>query len=139
MTLLNDAERHFLNEHRIGRLATTGPAARPHVVPVGFRLNPDGQNISIGGHTLEGRGQERLYLRHLATNPRAALVVDDVQTTPTWAPRGVLVKGAVTIHEQGGETLGPGFGPRWIEISLDWVSSWGVDTHSFQPASPRRA
>jgi pyridoxamine 5'-phosphate oxidase family protein len=57
-------------------------------------------------------------------NPNAACVVDDLVTDPTWTPCGVTVKGPVQIHESGGEELGPGFGPRWIELAPHWVSSW---------------
>jgi pyridoxamine 5'-phosphate oxidase family protein len=139
VALLSNAERDYLNRHRLGRLATASATAQPHVVPVGYRLDPESDAFSIGQHSLEGRGQGRLYVRHIATNPRVALVVDDLQTTPTWLPSGVLVKGEATIHMEGGEGLGPGFGPHWVEIQPDWVSSWGVDTHAYTPATPRRA
>ncbi|MEV0669097.1 hypothetical protein [Mycobacterium sp. NPDC050441] len=60
-------------------------------------------------------------------------------TEPTWTPRGVSIKGPVTIHETGGESLGPGFGPRWIEITPHWVSSWGVNEAPFaEPVPPRK-
>jgi deazaflavin-dependent oxidoreductase (nitroreductase family) len=74
-------------------------------------------------------------------NPNAACVVDDLVTDPTWTPCGVTVtvKGPVQIHESGGEELGPGFGPRWIELAPHWVSSWGIDADPFAaPTPPRR-
>ena len=35
----------------------------------------------------------------------------------------MTVKGPVRIHETGGESLGPGFGPRWMELGPNWVAS----------------
>jgi pyridoxamine 5'-phosphate oxidase family protein len=137
MSLLSDQEIDYLRSHRLGRLATTGPAARPHVVPVGYRLEDD--VLKIGGHDLEGRGQNRLYLRHLRANPRAAIVVDDVDTSQGWRPSGILIKGEARLHDSGGERLGPGFGPAWLEIVPDYASSWGIDTSPHEPARPRKA
>ncbi|MDQ1051267.1 hypothetical protein [Streptomyces sp. V4I2] len=65
---------------------------------------------------LDDRGQERLYVRHLRTNPQAAFVVDDLQVEPSWAPSGILVKGTARLHTEGGEVLGPGFVPNWVEM-----------------------
>ena len=48
-----------------------GAACRPY----GLSPDPNTENIKIGGHAY--RGQARLYLRHLKTNPHAAFVVDD--------------------------------------------------------------
>ena len=139
MDLLSEAEVRYLRAHRIGRLATAGRRATPHVVPVSYHFDAEKGVFKIGQHALEGRGQERLYLRHLRANPRAALVVDDLDTTAGWVPSGILIKGDARFHDRGGEELGPGFGPRWIEIVPDYVSSWGVDTPALQPATPRQA
>ncbi|MDF9811789.1 hypothetical protein [Streptomyces sp. SPB162] len=77
---------------------------------------------------MEGKGQERLCLRHLGVNPQAALVVDDVPDVQTWQPRGILIKGTTVLHTEGGEVLEPGFGPNWIEVVPNFVRSWGIDT-----------
>jgi pyridoxamine 5'-phosphate oxidase family protein len=135
--LLTEKERQYLQTQQLGRLATSGKTGVPHVVPTGFQLDPDTECIKIGGHAY--RGQDRLYIRHLNFNPHAAFVVDDLVTEPTWTPRGVTLKGAVRIHETGGESLGPGFGPRWIELVPNWVSSWGIDADPFAaPTAPRK-
>jgi pyridoxamine 5'-phosphate oxidase family protein len=105
-------------------------------MPTGFHVDPESGNIKIGGHSY--RGQKRLYIRHLQVNPNAAFVVDDLVTEPTWTPRGVTIKGPVRIHESGGEALGQGFGPRWIELTPHWVSSSGIDADAFAAPTPPR-
>jgi PPOX class F420-dependent enzyme/OxyR family protein len=133
--LFTDQELDFLRRHRIGRLATTGKAAQPHVIPTAYRF-VDGV-FKIGAHPLDGRGQRRLYARHIEVNPRVAFVVDDFTVEP-WHPRGVTVKGDAVLHTDGGETLGHDYGPNWIEIKPDWVSAWGIDTEPMAPTVPRR-
>jgi pyridoxamine 5'-phosphate oxidase family protein len=136
MGLFTDKEKDYLQQQALGRLATSGKNGMPHVVPTGFRLDLQTESIKIGGHAY--RGQDRLYIRHLNVNPNAAFVVDDLVTDPTWTPRGVTIKGPVRIHESGGEALGPGFGPRWIELIPHWVSSWGIDADPFAAPTPPR-
>jgi hypothetical protein len=41
MSRFTQAEIEYLQSQRLGRLATAGPDGRPHVVPVGFRYNPE--------------------------------------------------------------------------------------------------
>jgi pyridoxamine 5'-phosphate oxidase family protein len=64
------------------------------VVPTGYHFDADRGIIKIGAHALEGRGQERLYVRHLRVNPQVPFVVDDLTTEPTWSPSGIVLKGA---------------------------------------------
>lgn len=136
MGFLTEKEKEYLQTQQLGRLATSGKTGVPHVVPTGFHLDPDTDSIKFGGHAY--RGQDRLYIRHLMINPHAAFVVDDLVTEPTWTPRGVTLKGSVRIHETGGESLGPGFGPRWVELDPNWVASWGIDADPFAPPTPPR-
>ncbi|MEV6639446.1 pyridoxamine 5'-phosphate oxidase family protein [Amycolatopsis sp. NPDC051371] len=138
MSLFSNDEATFLQEHQLGRLATAGRNGAPHVVPTGYQFDPDRGVLKIGAHSLEIRGQRRLYVRHIEAGPRVAFVVDDVVTEPVWRPRGLTVKGNARLRTEGGEVLGPGFGPNWIEIVPDWVSAWGIDTDSFQAAVPRK-
>jgi pyridoxamine 5'-phosphate oxidase family protein len=127
MSRFNAQEVDFLQEHLLGRLATAGTSGKPHVVPIRYHFDPEHEVIKIGGFMLEGRGQDRLYIRHLVANPQAALVVDDVQDEQTWQPRGVLIKGTSVLHTEGGEVLGHGFGPNWAEIVTNFATSWGID------------
>jgi pyridoxamine 5'-phosphate oxidase family protein len=66
-----------------------------------------------------------------------AFVVDDLVTEPSWAPLGVTVRGRARVHAEGGERLAPGFGPVWVEIVLEWVSAWGIDTSTHGPPNSR--
>ncbi|MEV1083445.1 pyridoxamine 5'-phosphate oxidase family protein [Streptomyces sp. NPDC050211] len=137
MRLLSEQEIAYLHGHRIGRLATVGTSANPHVVPVGYHLDTDRGTIKIGATMLADRGQERLYVRHLRANPQVAFVVDDLKVEPSWTPSGILLKGTARLHTEGGEVLGPGFGPNWMDIVPNWVSSWGVDTATTYLPVPR--
>jgi pyridoxamine 5'-phosphate oxidase family protein len=74
-------------------VATVDRKGRPHVVPTGFNLDTDKGVLEIGAHGLPDREQKRLYMIHIRANPYVAFVVDDLATEPTWAPRGVSVRG----------------------------------------------
>jgi pyridoxamine 5'-phosphate oxidase family protein len=136
--VFTEKEIAYLTEQHIGRLATVGGEGRPHVVPTGFHLDDAKGVLEIGAHDLPDRGQKRLYLTHLKANPQVAFVVDDLVTEPSWAPRGVSVRGHAQIHSEGGERLAPGFGPMWVEIVPESISAWGIDTGSFEPPNTRK-
>ena len=79
MSVFSDAEREYLGSQRFGRLATVGPDGTPHVVPTGFRYNPQQDTIDIGGDGFTTSKKYRDALRH----PKVAFVVDDiVPSTP---------------------------------------------------------
>lgn len=128
MRPLAAGEIAYLQAHGLGRLATVGGDGAPHVVPTAYRFDAGEGIVGIGQAVMPGRGQERLYLRHLRADPRAAFVVDDVVTEPTWTARGLLLKGHAVVHPEGGEAFGPGFGPIWLAIVPERVSSWGIET-----------
>ena len=86
MSHFSEKETEYLRGQRLGRLATIGSDGAPHVVPVGFRLGADGEAIEVGGH---GMGASKKW-RDLQTNPRIALVVDDLQSVNPFRVRGPL-------------------------------------------------
>ena len=49
MSAFTEKEIEYLGTQRLGRLATIDSAGNPHVVPVGFRYNPETDTIDIGG------------------------------------------------------------------------------------------
>ena len=106
--------------------------------PRGFNLDTDRGVLEIGAHDLPDRRQKRLYMIHIRANPYVAFVVDDLVTEPTWAPRGVSVRGRARIHPEGGERLAPGFGPIWVEIIPESISAWGIDTSAYEPPNSRK-
>ena len=87
--------------------------------------------MEIGGHIHPGRGQNRRYLTNLASNPYAALVIDDLVIDP-WTPRAVTAGGKALIHPEG-ERLGRGFGPIWVEIIPERIIARGIDGAVFDP------
>ncbi|HEU5098380.1 MAG TPA: PPOX class F420-dependent oxidoreductase [Roseiflexaceae bacterium] len=80
-----------------GRMATVNQKGDLHVVPVGFRYNPETDTIDIGGHNFASSKKYRDAVRH----GRIAFVVDDV--LPPWRPRFVEVRGTVQAFAQGGK------------------------------------
>jgi PPOX class probable F420-dependent enzyme len=67
----------FLDEHRIGHLATADREGAPHVIPICFaRL--DERLFFVADEKPKRYGPKRLKrLTNIAQNPRVALVVDD--------------------------------------------------------------
>jgi pyridoxamine 5'-phosphate oxidase family protein len=74
---------------RLGRIATVGRDGTPHVVPVGFRYDPDEDAIEVRGRSLERTKK----FRDVERSGRAAIVVDDLASTDPWRPRSVEVRG----------------------------------------------
>ncbi len=128
MRVFTTAEITYLNNQRLGRLATVGTDNRPHVVPVGFRYNPDEDALEIGGH---GGFANRKKYRDVLHNPRIAFVVDDVVSVNPWTVRGIEIRGRAEIVTMGGTALGPGFDPEMFRIRPKRVISWGIDSHMF--------
>src|SRR5260370_7544440 len=89
MSNFTPAEIEYLNNQRLGRLATVNAAGEPHVVPVGFRYNAEFDSIDIGGHNF---GKSRKY-RDAIRHGVVAFVVDDF--LPPWQPRGIELPGRV--------------------------------------------
>jgi pyridoxamine 5'-phosphate oxidase family protein len=52
MSALTNAEITYLKSQCRSRLAIVGSDGQPHVVPVGFRFNPDDDAIEIGRHSV---------------------------------------------------------------------------------------
>ena len=80
-------EIEYLQEQRLGRLATVSANGEPHVVPTSFRHNAELDTIDIGGLNIV---TTKKY-RDAAKQGHAALVVDDV--LPPWQPRGIEIRG----------------------------------------------
>ncbi len=76
MPPLTESQAHYLADARVGRLATSDAAGRPHVIPVCFVY--DGRAIYIvldqKPKTVELTRLRRV--RNILDNPQAALVVD---------------------------------------------------------------
>jgi pyridoxamine 5'-phosphate oxidase family protein len=123
MQTFSEQERAYLAEQLLGRLATVDSRGRPHVVPTSFRFDPTEGVMDVGGHNLA----DTKKFRDARANPQVAFVVDDLASIDPWQARGVEVRGEAQTFTEGGERLGPGFGPSWIRIIPTRVVSWGLD------------
>ena len=114
MASFSEAELAYLQgEKRLGRLATADADGMPHVVPVGWRYNPEEGTIDVSGRNFAATKK----FRNVEVNPKAAFVVDDV--LPPWRPRSVMVQGdARAIEAPDG---------AFIRIAPEKIISWGLD------------
>ncbi|MEV5311383.1 MULTISPECIES: PPOX class F420-dependent oxidoreductase [unclassified Streptomyces] len=121
MTEFSEAERAYLKEQRLGRLATVDPRGQPQANPVGFFPQDDG-TILIGGYAM---GRTKKW-RNLGQNPRLSLVVDDIVSVQPWQVRGIEIRGEAELLT-GPHDLGPHFSEELIRIHPRWIHSWGLD------------
>lgn len=116
MVAFSEAELgYLLSEKRLGRLATVDADGMPHVVPVGWRYNPEEGTIDVSGRNFAATKK----FRNARSNPKAAFVVDDV--LPPWRPRSVMVQGRAETIE--GTDAGKG---AMIRIAPERIISWGL-------------
>jgi pyridoxamine 5'-phosphate oxidase family protein len=124
-------EVEYLQSQRLGRLATVNEKGDLHVVPVGFRYNPEHETIDIGGHNIVPTKKYREALRH----GRVAFVVDDV--LPPWKPRMVEVRGSVQGLPEGGKEINSNFRPDILRLTPTYIVSIGVNDDVVQPGQQR--
>jgi pyridoxamine 5'-phosphate oxidase family protein len=127
MSSFTPQEIAYLQSQLLGRLATVGTDSDPHVVPVGFRYNPDLDTIDIGGH---GIAQSKKY-RDVARSGRAAFVVDDLVSTDPWTPRMLAVRGRAEVLPSGGQAIMSDFAPELIRVFPTWIGSFGINASGF--------
>jgi pyridoxamine 5'-phosphate oxidase family protein len=131
MSKFTPQEIAYLQSQRLGRLATVSETGEPHVVPVGFRYNPEHDTIDIGGHSLASTKKYRDALRY----GRVAFVVDDVQ--PPWKPRMLEIRGTVQGLPEGGKEIIPTFAPEILRITPTRIISFGLNSDIVQPREGR--
>lgn len=115
--MFSQNERNFLKAQSLARIATASRDGDPDVAPVGFEF--DGEYFYVGGLDV----QNTLKYKNALTNPRAAIVFDDLQSTDPWTPRGIKVRGAAEIVERRGRL---GMKP-YIRIKPEIKWTWGID------------
>jgi len=121
MSVFTEKEIEYLGTQRLGRLATIDSAGNPHVVPVGFRYNPETDTIDIGGRQI---AQSRKWA-HVEAHPRVAFVVDDV--LPPWRPRMIEAKADVELLQGGGEKIIEGFAPEMMRLRPVRIATFGLE------------
>ena len=80
---------------------------------VGFSL--EGEQIVSGGYDIT----KTVRYGHLTANPRAVIVIDELVSTSPWTPRGVKVRGPVTLEQHDGSLR--------IRIRPEVIWSWGIN------------
>ena len=135
MSIFTPAEIAYLQSQRIGRIATIGPDGQPHVVPVGFRFNPEHDSIDIGGRA---GFTKRKHYRDIVRNQKVAYVVDDLPSVDPWTIRGIEIRGEAEVLTSGGESIAPIFGPDMVRIRAKRIMSWGIESRE-APAAARPA
>ena len=131
MSRFTDEEVDYLHGQRLGRLATVDAKGDLHVVPVGFRYDPEQDTIDIGGHNFATSKKYRDALRH----GRVAFVVDDV--LPPWKPRFVEVRGTVRAEATGGTDIVANFAPEMIRLTPTYIVSIGANDDGVMPGQGR--
>ena len=123
MSVFTPEEINYMQSQRLARIATVGTNGQPHVVPVGFRYNPDTDTIDIGGHNFA----QRKKWRDVQQNPRVAVVIDDVASVQPWTVRGIEIRGEAEMLMTGGETVVTGFDSAMFRITPKRIVSWGIN------------
>lgn len=120
MGVFTQKEAEYLKKQRLGRLATVDATGEPHVVPVGFRFDPEIGVVEISGYRMS---RSRKY-RDVRETGRAAFVVDDYETEPSWRARGVETRGRAEAVSEG---------RALIRLYPERVTSWGIEGDSYRP------
>ena len=131
MSKFTPEEIAYFQSQRLGRLATVSEKGEPHVVPVGFRYNPEQDSIDIGGHNIVPTKKYRDAVRY----GRVAFVVDDV--LPPWKPRMIEVRGTVEGLPEGGKAIVEAFSPEILRITPTRIISFGLNSDIVQPGQGR--
>ncbi|MBV9357149.1 MAG: TIGR03668 family PPOX class F420-dependent oxidoreductase [Chloroflexi bacterium] len=145
MARLSPAEAAFLEQRRLGHLATADAQARPHVVPVCFAVLADTLYVAIDEKPKRGAPTNLKRVRNVLANPRAAFVAD-VYDDLDWSRLGfVLIDGPARLVDDPDELTSaldrlraryPQYATMALEdrpmLALDiaHVASWGaLDEH----------
>jgi len=131
MSKFTPEEIAYLQSQRLGRLATVSEKGEPHVVPVGFRYNPEQDSIDIGGHNIVPTKKYRDAVRY----GRVAFVVDDV--LPPWKPRMIEVRRTVEGLPEGGKAIVEAFSPEILRITPTRIISFGLNSDIVRPGEGR--
>lgn len=117
-----DSELTYLSSQVLARLATVAPDGTVQNSPVGFFVNAELGTVDIGGHNL---GSSKKFT-NIKTNPKVAVVIDDLASRDPWTVRGVEIRGVAEALEDA-EPPRPGFSRELIRVTPRRIISWGVD------------
>ena len=99
--MISDAQRRFLDQGRVGHLATADRNGAPHVVPVCYGVADETLYITIDEKPKrQGRPMKRV--RNILENPQAAFVAD--RYDEDWRRLGwVMLRGRAEVLDAGPE------------------------------------
>ena len=100
--MLRPDDLAFLDQQRVGRLATADEAGSPSVVPVCFARLGQRLYVAIDAKPKSGNPRKLRRLRNISERPEAVLLVD-VYEEDWRGLRWLLVRARATILEQGQE------------------------------------
>lgn len=129
----------FVNNQRVGRLATADARGNPHVVPVCFVLTDSTLYITIDEKPKQASTRPLKRLRNVLENPSVAFVAD--RYAEDWTQLGwVMLRGRAEIldggaeHDRAQDLLRERY-PQYramqladlpvIALRVERVSSWG--------------
>ncbi|MEA2684538.1 MAG: pyridoxamine 5-phosphate oxidase family protein [Chloroflexota bacterium] len=110
----SEAEKAYLAEQRLARVATVSAKGEVDVSPIGLHF--DGERFLLMGMDLPST----FRWKNVQANPSVSLVVDDLASVEPWRPRGIKVHGRGEI----GKTHG---GRAAIFVIPDRKWSWGIE------------
>ena len=100
---LTDAQTAFLNDQRIGRLATADADGVPHVIPVCYAVADQNLYITIDAKPKRQQDTPLKRLRNIAENHSVAFVVDRYDDQNWSRLCWLMLRGQADILHQGVE------------------------------------
>jgi pyridoxamine 5'-phosphate oxidase family protein len=73
-----------------------------------------------------------LKYKNVQNNPKVALVIDDVESTNPWRPRGIKIHGVADLIKRQGY-VGAG---TYIRIKPEEKWSWGIEEPALRDGKP---
>jgi len=134
-TILSDAERAFLDDHRVARLATADDTGAPHAIPIVYAL-VDGRIYFVIDEKPKRTRTRLKRLQNIRQNPKVAMLIDDYDDD--WSRLAyLLVQGhaeVVTDRDEYTHTLAVlrGRYPQYQHMPL------AFDTHPMVRITPER-
>ena len=131
MSKFTPEEISYLQNQRLGRLATVSVKGEPHVVPVSYRYNPEQDSIDIGGYSIVPTKKYRDAVAY----GRVAFVIDDVSAAGL--PRMIEIRGTAQGVPEGGKAILEAFSPEILRIMPTRIISFGLKDDKVKPGEAR--
>lgn len=137
--MLRAADWAFVEEQRVGRLATADAAGRPHVVPVCFARVAGRLYVPVDAKPKRGDPRALKRLRNLHERPQAALLLD--RYDDDWRRlRRLLVYAHARILEAGDERAAAlvALEARYPQYAAMGLAALGLPVVALEPTAVRR-